>query len=169
MNAPETVEIEKKYLVIRIPPDTGRLTGTLIEQGYLAVSTDGAEIRLRRKGDRFFQTVKKGRGLVRTQVEIEITRAQFEALWPMTEGRRLSKLRYEIPIAGHLCELDVFSAQLAGLVLAEVEFSSIEESRGFVPPDWFGADVTEDERFKNRNLALHGMPPGHSESNPEVH
>ena len=55
MNAPETTEIEKKYLVSRVPPESERPGGVFIEQGYMAVSADGTEIRLRRKGDRFFQ------------------------------------------------------------------------------------------------------------------
>jgi CYTH domain-containing protein len=160
MKSPTTTEIEKKYRVSRIPRDVERLTGTLIEQGYLAISADETEIRLRRKGDRFFQTVKKGRGLVRTEVEIELTEAQFARLWPMTAGRRLSKLRYEIPLAGNVCDLDVFRKPLSGLVLAEVEFSTIEDSRRFVPPDWFDEDVTEDDRYKNKHLATRGMPSG---------
>ena len=160
MDATDTTEIEKKYLVTRIPQAIGETTGTFIEQGYLAVSPEGTEIRLRSKGGRFFQTVKKGRGLVRTEVEIELTENQFAALWPLTEGRRLSKHRHEVPVEGNVCELDIFCDALAGLVLAEVEFASIEESRRFVPPGWFAADVTTDERFKNKNLALHGFPPG---------
>jgi CYTH domain-containing protein len=168
MNIPETTEIERKYLVNRIPAETDRLTGIPIEQGYLAVSADGAEIRLRRKGDRFFQTVKKGRGLVRTEVEIELTEEQFTLLWPMTDGERVSKQRYEVPVAGHVCELDVFGGALAGLVLAEVEFSSIEESRRFASPDWFAEEVTEDERYKNKNLARHGMPPGSPDPHQET-
>lgn len=168
MKTPEATEIEKKYLVTRIPQDTEELTGALIEQGYLAVSADGTEIRLRKKQSRFFQTVKKGRGLVRSEVEIELSEAQFASLWPMTENRRLSKHRYKVPLSGHICELDVFCEALEGLVLAEVEFSSIEESRRFTPPDWFGADVTEDERFKNKHLALYGVPGGLPNPNLET-
>jgi CYTH domain-containing protein len=168
MKSPATTEIEKKYRVSRIPQDVERLTGILIEQGYLAIAADGTEIRLRRTGGRFLQTVKKGKGLVRTEVEIELSEAQFAALWPMTAGRRLSKRRYKVPLAGHVCELDVFRKPLAGLVLAEVEFSTIEDSRRFVPPDWFAEDVTEDERFKNKHLATHGMPSGPLDSVQET-
>ena len=167
MNSPETTEIEKKFLVTRIPRAVGRLSGSFIEQGYLSVSADGTEIRLRRKTNRFFQTVKKGRGLVRTEVEIELTEKQFVKLWPLTEGKRVSKHRYEVPVGGHVCELDVFCESLKGLILAEVEFASIEESHRFTPPDWFAAEVTEDEHFKNKHLALHGLPPGFTPSTQE--
>ena len=165
MESADSTEIERKYLVARLPRDSEQLTGTFIEQGYLAVCPDGAEVRLRRKGDRFFQTVKKGRGLVRAEAEIEISEAQFAALWPMTSGRRVSKQRYQLPMGGHVAELDVFCGTLEGLALVEVEFASIEDSRRFTPPDWFGADVTEDLRFKNQHLALHGMPADLREPN----
>lgn len=163
----ENTEIEKKYRVNHIPPDIG--SGTLIEQGYLAVEPDGTEIRLRKKANRYFQTVKKGSGLVRTEVEVELTEAQFTALWPLTAGKRLSKYRHKLPVGPHVCELDVFCGPLKGLVLAEVEFASIEESRRFAPPDWFGADVTGDDRFKNQYLALHGMPANVAEQALEAH
>ena len=165
----ENTEIEKKYLVTRIPPGIGSDGGTFIEQGYLAVSEDGTEIRLRQKANRYFQTVKKGSGLVRTEVEIELTEAQFTSLWPLTAGRRLSKYRHKVPIGLHVCELDVFCGPLKGLVLAEVEFASIEDSHRFAPPDWFGADVTGDGRFKNGHLALHGMPVDVAEQGLETH
>ena len=166
MSASETIEIERKFLAARMPPDFDPLTGIFIEQGYMAVSDDGTEIRLRRKGDRFYQTVKKGRGLVRTEVEIELNADQFAILLPMTGERRVSKYRYTLPLAGHTCELDVFCEPLTGLVMVEVEFSSIEESRRFSPPDWFAEEVTEVEGFKNKMLALHGIPSGYLEDKP---
>ena len=55
-------------------------------------------------------------------------------------------------------ELDVYQERLDGLMTAEVEFASEDESRAYSPPSWFGADVTADSRYKNKNLALHGAP-----------
>jgi adenylate cyclase len=46
------------------------------------------------------------------------------------------------------------------LLLVEVEFSSIDASRQFTPPDWFGVEVTEDQRYKNKQLAVFGIPGG---------
>jgi CYTH domain-containing protein len=54
--------------------------------------------------------------------------------------------------------LDVYKSGLDGLLTAEVEFSSVRESASFEPPEWFGADVTDDDRFKNKNLAVNGIP-----------
>lgn len=47
----------------------------------------------------------------------------------------------------------MYEGELAGLVVAEVEFLSEEESEKFIAPDWFGADVTDDKKYKNKNLA----------------
>jgi adenylate cyclase len=71
---------------------------------------------------------------------------------------RVEKTRYEIPYGAHLIELDVYSGALEGLVVAEVEFGSEEESARFDPPDWFGSEVTDDVRYSNRSLAVHGRP-----------
>ena len=80
------------------------------------------EIRLRRKGERFYQTVKQGKGVQRTEVEVELSRAQFDTLWPLTAGKRVEKVRYEIPEGIWTIELDVYRRHLKGLVVAEVEF-----------------------------------------------
>ena len=87
-----------------------------------------------------------------------LTRAQFEALWPMTEGRRVEKIRYDITHEDHVIELDVYSGALSGLLTAEVEFPSLEASAAFHPPPWLGQEITEDKRYKNKNLALDGLP-----------
>ena len=94
----------------------------------------------------------------RTEIEIELSEHQFRQLWPYTDGRRVIKTRYTLPVGNYTAELDRFEGDLAGLVLVEVEFSSVDASRQFAPPDWFGADVTEDRRYKNRQLAVQGIP-----------
>ena len=148
-------EIERKFLVTH-PPDLGCYGRAKIAQGYLATGALGAEVRLRQKADQFFQTVKLGEGVQRTEVEIALSREQFETLWPLTEGMRVEKVRYEIPLGALTIELDVYEG--GELVVAEVEFETISESQSFVPPEWFGRDVTEDARYRNANLALMGKP-----------
>ena len=151
------VEVERKWLV-HTPPDLPAYQGKDVTQGYIALADDGTEVRLRRIGEQCFQTVKSEGGLVRGEIEVELTQAQFEALWPATAGRRLEKTRYRVPWAGKQIELDVYNGSLAGLVVAEVEFPSAGESAQFTAPPWFGTEVTEDEAYKNVNLALHGKP-----------
>ena len=155
---PEATEIERKFIVVKAPPGLEHYPHAVIRQGYLALDPDGTEVRIRQKGDRFFQTLKRGAGLQRLEVEILLTAAQFEALWPLTDGRRVEKTRYDIAFEGHVIELDVYEDALAGLLTAEVEFASLEASVAFQPPLWLNREITEDKRYKNKNLAVYGMP-----------
>ena len=154
-----SVEIERKFLVTSLPEAMDRYRHERIMQGYVVVGADGSEVRLRRKGRKHFEAVKMGRGEIRSELEVELTAAQFDTLWEATSGRRIDKTRYEIRHAGVVMEVDVYHGELAGLVTAECEFASPEESRRFVPPDWFGREVTNDPAYKNQSLAVRGRPP----------
>jgi CYTH domain-containing protein len=151
-------EIERKFLVDRIPDAVQVARNAEIVQGYLTSESQGAEVRLRRKGRKFYATVKSVGSLTRAEYEIELTEAQFDVLWPATEGRRVEKTRYELDHRDLVIEVDIYRGQLAGLVTAEVEFAQVEQSEAFAPPDWLGTEITEDARYKNKNLALHGLP-----------
>jgi len=150
-------EIERKFLIDSPAGNYEDYPHKNIIQGYLVIADD-VEVRLRNIDGRFYQTVKSGRGLIRQEHEIELTPEQFETLWPMTEGKRVEKTRYDVDYRNKLIELDIYSGVLEGLVVAEVEFSSEPESAEFIPPAWFGDEITHDERYKNKNLALHGIP-----------
>ncbi len=153
-------EIERKYLVASLPENLDSHPHSEILQGYLAIDANGSEVRLRRKGERRFETIKSAGGLSRAEYEIELTPDQFQTLWPATEGRRVEKIRYDIHHTGGVkIELDVYQGDLAGLYTAEVEFASEAESHDFAVPSWFGKEVTADSRYKNKNLAVHGIPP----------
>jgi adenylate cyclase len=150
------MEVERKFLVSE-PPDLGGAESDEIEQGYLAVGSDG-EVRLRRKGEKLLLTAKRGAGISRDEAEVELEVDAFERLWPLTEGRRLHKRRYVIPHGDLEFEVDVYEGDLEGLVVAEVEFASEAQARAFEPPDWIGAEVTGDERYLNETLATRGRP-----------
>lgn len=146
-------EIERKFLVKGPVPEG--LAFEPIRQGYMTAPSDSTEIRLRQKGSACYLTVKSEGGLVRNEYEIAIDISQFETLWPLTENRRVEKTRHVGSLPGGLqFELDIFEGHLASLQLVEVEFSSEEAAHAFAPPDWFGEDVTEDKRYKNKALAL---------------
>ncbi len=151
-------EIERKFLVNEMPGNLEKYPSNYISQGYLESADDETEVRIRRIGDRFFKTVKSGEGLERNEVETEINRDTFDRQWPLTEGMRVEKRRYEIPYSEHVIELDVYSGALEGLIVAEVEFESVEDSVRFTPPLWFGREITDDVRYRNRSLALYGRP-----------
>ena len=125
------------------PPDLSGADSDEIEQGYLAIGSDG-EVRLRRRGERLLLTAKRGSGLARDEAEVELDREAFERLWPLTEGRRLHKRRHVIPHGDLKIEVDVYEGELEGLVVAEIEFPSEDEARAFEPPDWIGEEVTGD-------------------------
>jgi CYTH domain-containing protein len=153
------VEIERKFLVAAVPDDLGRHPAKPVRQGYLAIEPDGAEVRVRRIGDATVLTVKRGTGRSRVEEEVAIDAAAFDRLWPLTEGRRVEKVRHLVPAgAGLLLEVDVYEGALAGLVVAEVEFPSEAAADAWTPPAWLGAEVTADERYKNHRLALDGAP-----------
>jgi adenylate cyclase len=156
------IEIERKFLVAQPPPDRDRHPSTAIEQGYLAIADDGTEVRIRRRDGDATLTVKGGGARSRVEEELEIDGARFERLWPLTEGRRIEKTRYEIPAGadGLTIELDVYGGALEGLVVAEVEFDSEEAADSFSGPRWLGREVTDDRRYKNQRLACDGLPPG---------
>jgi len=151
-------EIERKFLLDEPPEQLQGRHGREIEQGYLAYA-DGVEVRLRREEDRHLLTVKRGHGEVREEIEFPLNPRVFEALWALTESRRLSKTRYLVPLGEGLeAEVDVFEGDLAGLVTAEVEFGFERQSRAFQPPSWLGEEVTGDRRYSNQSLALDGAP-----------
>ena len=146
------MEIERQFLVDRLPqlPEGYEL----LRQGYVALLP---EIRIRQIGDsHFWLTVKRGAGLVREEWETEVSQQEFaslsERLCPGT--CMIEKRRYKIPLAdGLVAELHVHAGHLTGFNYVEVEFSDVEGAKKFVPPTWFGREVTEDARFSYGTLA----------------
>jgi CYTH domain-containing protein len=153
------VEIERKFLLAARPPQLDATPRRAIEQGYLAVGDDGVEVRVRNCDGECTLTVKSGPGLVRVEEEIAIDERRFDALWRLTAGRRIAKTRFLVSLDGGLtAEVDDYDDPLAALLTAEIEFPSEAASAAFVPPDWLGREVTGDERYANRSLALDGLP-----------
>jgi adenylate cyclase len=155
---PESFEIERKFLPPEKPEWLDDFPSVQIEQGYLAIVEGEAEVRLREKDEETLLTVKRGVGEVRREEEVELNPDQFSALWPLTEGLRVTKRRYAVPHDGLTVEVDVFEGPLSGMLVAEVEFDSEQDSEAFQPPDWLGDEVTGDDRYANESLALRGRP-----------
>lgn len=146
-------EIERKFLVRKLPDELTSVPRAEISQGYLVSLDDGLQVRLRKSNERYSLTFKRGTGNVREEREVELTPTQFDALWPATEGKRLVKTRYDIPLGNRVVEIDVYGGRHSGLVVAEVEFDDEESAKKFQPPDWLGEDVTGDPRYSNQLLA----------------
>jgi adenylate cyclase len=151
------VEIERKFLVDagRVPADL--TAGVPIRQGYLAQEGD-VEARVRITPAEATLTVKAGKGLSRTEVEAVISPDDADALWVHTEGRRIDKQRTRVTLGANVAEVDLYAGDLTGLCTAEVEFANEESATAFVPPDWFGTDVTGQSAWSNASLARHGRP-----------
>lgn len=154
----QATEVERKFIVTRLPRGLDRFKHYEIIQAYLKV-TDMDEVRVRMSGSgECTITRKQGSGLSRKEDITRIDAGQLERLMQKAIGTTIEKTRYEIPYGGRTIELDVYKGALSGLVVAEVEFNSVGDSSKFRKPAWFGAEVTSDERYKNKNLAMAGMP-----------
>jgi CYTH domain-containing protein len=154
------MEVERKYLLSARPEGLDEHESSRLEQGYLALDPAGAEVRVRRKGSNHTLTVKTGKGLVRGEEELTLDAADFDRLWPLTEGRRVVKTRFLVPLDGGLtAEVDIYEGDLDGLLTAEVEFADEAAARAFIALEWMGSDVTGDARYANQSLAVNGPVP----------
>lgn len=152
----EQTEIERKYLLDGMPEGWESLESEAIAQGYIGFTDEGVEIRVRQRGAKYYQTLKSGSARERRELELDITQEQFEALWAWTGGKRLRKTRFYMPFGESTIEIDRYEEGLDGLVVAEVEFPSLQAADAFVPPAWFGREITEEANFRNRELAMRG-------------
>ena len=142
-------------MVKRIPGGLVRYKSSKIKQGYLSPSP--SPLRIRQKGEKFELTkklpVRSGDFSSAEEINIPLTKFEFDKLWKLVD-RSLLKTRYLVPLDGGLtAELDVYDGKLKGLVVVEVEFASEDQMKSFIPPDWFGKDVTDEEFSANSFLA----------------
>lgn len=151
------VEIERKYLISDPPEGLYALPSTSIEQGYIVVTADD-ELRIRKRDHSFKLTFKRGSGAVRHEVEVDVSEEQYEEFKPLIIGSTIRKKRIALPYMDHTIEIDVYKDALEGLLVAEVEFASKQTMRAFSPPAWFGEEVSARGEFKNKALAMKGLP-----------
>lgn len=146
------MEIERKFLIDRLPEDLTRYTCHNIQQAYLC--TDPV-IRIRRQDDDYILTYKSKGFLAREEYNLPLNQESYRHLLEKADGIILSKKRWLIPLQDDLtAELDVFAAPYEGLYLAEVEFPSKEAAEAFTPPSWFGEEVTYSPLYHNSTLSL---------------
>lgn len=144
------MEIERKFLVKEMPKHLEQYECLSLEQAYLCTSP---VVRVRRQGEEYYLTYK-GRGkMVREEYNLPLNREAYEHLLNKADGNRITKKRVKIPLHPYVAELDLFEGILEGLVIVEVEFPTEEEALAFTPPEWFGADVTQDRRYHNSWLS----------------
>ncbi len=147
------LEIERKFLVVSDNFKSEASRKNHIAQGYLN-SHPERTVRVRIKGESGFLTIKgKGNetGMTRFEWETEIALAEAKNLLQLCESGVIEKIRYEVEVGNHLYEIDEFFGDNEGLVVAEIELHSEEES--FEKPNWLGQEVTNDERYYNAYLS----------------
>jgi adenylate cyclase len=154
------IEIERKFLVRSLPQNLEDFPHKQISQSYLSTPGTFPVMRVRRYGDEYLLTIKKRveESLSCHEVEFPIEPEIFAQLKIMAEGRDIEKTRYRIPWENKTVELDIFSGRLNGLIMAEIEYSSLEEATLIPIPDWFGEEVTQDRRYSNNHLSEYGLP-----------
>tara|TARA_B100001109_G_scaffold147763_1_gene120364 strand:+ start:189 stop:656 length:468 start_codon:yes stop_codon:yes gene_type:complete len=154
------VEIERKFLVSNLEECLQHHTKSItIVQGYL--SFDPARtVRIRKTDTKAFLTIKgksNETGDTRFEWEKEIKENEAIQLFDLCLGQTIRKTRYIVPYQSHIFEIDVFSGNHQGLVIAEIELSSSSEKVDL--PKWIGQEVTGDNRYYNSVLAKEGLKP----------
>ena len=149
------MEIERKYLVKRLPDNLDQYPHCEIEQGYLCTSPT---LRIRRMGDVYWLTVKEKTASSSTAIhnreeEFQLDEEKYKHLKAKCDGHMVLKTRYKIPVGDLTAELDVFHGRHEGLRVVEVEFPSTQAADSFTPPDWFGQDVSTDPHYRNSYLS----------------
>ena len=145
------MEIERKFLIKKLPDNLTSYKARKIEQAYLC--TDPV-VRVRRDNDDYYLTYKSKGMIVREEYNLPLTKEAYRHLLAKADGNIITKTRYEIPEKDNLTiELDVFEGKFDGLLLAEVEFASEEEALGYSPPEWFGEDVSNSTKYHNSTLS----------------
>jgi len=146
------MEIERKFIIIEndIPFDFRQYPCHYIEQGYLCTKP---VIRIRQDNDRYELTYKSSGLMVREEHNLPLAKSSYEHLKQKIDGNLIRKERYVIPLEHPLViELDVFLGTHAPLILAEVEFPDVTQANSFIPPAWFGKEVTHSPEYHNSNM-----------------
>ena len=147
------IEIERKFLIVSDKYKEQAYKKTRIVQGFLNTHKERT-VRVRIKGKEAYITIKgisNKEGSSRFEWEKKIAVEEAEQLIELCEPNLIEKIRYEIKVGNHIFEVDEFSAENKGLIVAEIELS--EENESFDKPDWLGKEVTGDVRYYNSQLS----------------
>ena len=147
------IEIERKYRVLNLHWQNYVSAKFEIHQGYISTSPSQT-IRVRCSGSSAWITLKgKARHGKRLEYEYSIpVDDALEMLEKWCSNTRIHKTRHHVMVGNHLWEVDVFHGENNGLIIAEVELNSIDET--FIEPEWVDKEVTDDHRYSNSSLSL---------------
>ncbi|MBO5250387.1 MAG: CYTH domain-containing protein [Bacteroidaceae bacterium] len=145
-------EIERKFLVKDDSFKKMAYHSSRIQQGYIC-SARGRTVRIRIRDEKGFLTIKGpagGNGLSRYEWEKEIPLEEAQELMKLCEPGMIDKTRFLVRSGKHVFEIDEFYGENEGLVVAEVELASEDET--YEKPDFIGEEVTGDVRYYNSFL-----------------
>ena len=144
-------EIERKFLVVNECWRKQVTRQKTIKQGYFG-PPNKASIRIRIDGDSANINIKSATlDIVRKEYEIPVPLIDAEEmLQHLCERPFIEKVRHIVPQGDHVWEVDEFSGDNQGLIVAEIELSRADEF--FEKPDWLGEEVSHDERYYNVRL-----------------
>jgi CYTH domain-containing protein len=142
------IELEKTYLAKTIPADLQSFESKEIIDIYIPKELEHPTLRIRKNGDKYEMTKKEPiHGNDSSQQEeqtIILTKLEFDVLNKL-DGKKTRKIRYNYNYHGQIAEIDIFQDDLAGLVLVDCEFSSVEDMEKFSMPDFCLAEVTQEK------------------------
>ncbi len=150
------LEIERKFLIKKIPQDLEQFPHKKIMQWYFNDPSTGKSIRIRKIDNEYVVTRKKWQGIVRNEVEVQLSKEEFDDMWMNVETRFLEKTRYYIPYEGHTIELDVYK-DLHWLMTAEVEFAIKRDAKQFIVPERFDEELSMVREATNAYIANHWL------------
>ncbi len=149
------IEIERKFLVNSNQFEQEATRSYLISQGFLNTHPDRT-VRVRVRDNQGWLTVKgrsDARGISRFEWEKEIPVDEALELMNLCEEGIIQKRRFEVLVGVHFFEVDVFIGANEGLVIAEIELATVDET--FDKPEWLGKEVTGDLKYYNSKLSQH--------------
>lgn len=173
------MEIERKFIIHELPSDLDNWQSRYIEQGYISTNP---VLRIRHSGDHYNFVYKSSGLMAHEEITVPLDEDGYNHLAKKVDGKLIKKTRYVKKLSelttceeagltrlskhpeyeglselrGLKVELDVFDnvngADGKPLYLAEVEFPSEEVANDFIPPSWFGEDVTNEAKYHNSNM-----------------
>jgi adenylate cyclase len=147
------LEIERKFLLANERWKTLVDASYTLTQGYLSTNPTSTT-RVRIKAGIATLTIKsKNTGIRRSEFEYQIPTEDAQELLALCDGPLIQKTRHTIAVDNHTWEIDEFSGDNSGLVVAEIELSA--ENEVFIKPEWVGTEVSDDPRYYNSNLVKH--------------
>lgn len=150
------LEIEKKFLIKKALTWYEQYPHKEIIQWYFNDSTTWKSVRIRHIWEEYKLTKKKWNGLVREEIETDISKEEFDQFRFQVENHFLEKTRYYIPYEWLIIEFDIYK-NLEWLMTAEVEFKTKRDAKKFIAPERFDEELTMIREASNSYIAHHGL------------